>query len=61
MQKPHEEELVKDVLNSLVKGWFFNKFKSFSLPQLYGVLEIHKKKKTASVFRLLTETNATDV
>src|SRR3989344_1625631 len=43
MQKPHNEEEVKEVLNSLVKEWFFNKFKSFSLPQLYGVLEIHKK------------------
>jgi ATP-dependent Lhr-like helicase len=37
---PEELELV---LNPLVKEWFFAKFKEFSLPQLFGVMEIHKR------------------
>ena len=27
----------------MVREWFFSKFKNFSLPQLFGVLEIHNK------------------
>lgn len=42
-EKPYEKEEVESLLNPLVKKWFFSKFKSFSLPQLYGVLEIHQR------------------
>ena len=37
----HDE--VVNVLNPTVKKWFFSRFSSFSLPQLYGVIEIHKR------------------
>ena len=43
MQKPHKPEAVKKILNPLVEKWFFSKFKEFSLPQLYGVMEIHSR------------------
>ncbi len=43
MQTPHEKEEVESLLHPLVKKWFFSRFKAFSLPQLYGVLEIHKR------------------
>lgn len=41
--KPEE---VKDLLIKPVKTWFFSKFKEFSLPQLYGVSEIHSRNNT---------------
>ncbi len=37
-----QEELVR-ILNPLVKKWFFSRFKEFSLPQLFGVMEIHSR------------------
>ena len=43
LEKPHEKEKVKKILNPMVEKWFFSKFKEFSLPQLYGVLEIHNE------------------
>lgn len=35
---------LKAILHPLVNQWFFSKFKEFSLPQLYGVMEIHKRR-----------------
>jgi ATP-dependent Lhr-like helicase len=43
MQKPYKKAEVEKILNPIVKQWFFSKFKDFSLPQLYGVMEIHKR------------------
>lgn len=34
----------KELLNPLVKEWFFSKYKDFSLTQLYGVKNIHDRK-----------------
>lgn len=42
-KKPYKKEDILKVLHPFVKDWFFSKFKSFSLPQLYGVMEIHNK------------------
>ena len=44
MQKPYKAKEVEKILNPTVKKWFFSRFKSFSLPQLYGVMEIHMRK-----------------
>ncbi|MFH1590988.1 MAG: ATP-dependent helicase [archaeon] len=33
-----------NILHPLVKRWFFSRFKEFSLPQLFGVMEIHSRK-----------------
>lgn len=41
--KPNTEDQLKKMLNPLVKKWFFSRFKSFSLPQLHGVMEIHSR------------------
>ncbi|MBI2631412.1 ATP-dependent helicase [Candidatus Pacearchaeota archaeon] len=37
-------EEVKSMLNPLVGEWFFNRFKEFSLTQLYGVKQIHDRR-----------------
>lgn len=42
-EKPDKEQDVKNLLNPLVERWFFSKFQEFSLPQLYGVSEIHAR------------------
>lgn len=43
MEKPYKKEDILNILNPLVKEWFFSKFQEFSLPQLYGVMEIHSR------------------
>jgi len=43
LQKPHSSKSVENLLNPLVREWFFGKFEGFSEPQLYGVKEIHEK------------------
>lgn len=43
MDKPHTKEVVQELLHPLVNQWFFTKFKDFSLPQLYGVKEVHDR------------------
>ncbi len=43
MQEPHKKKDLIKVLNPLVKKWFFSRFREFSLPQLYGVMEIHSR------------------
>ena len=37
----YESKDIVNILNPIVKEWFFSRFKEFSLPQLYGVMEIH--------------------
>ncbi|MBT4935647.1 ATP-dependent helicase [Candidatus Woesearchaeota archaeon] len=37
---------VKSILHPLLNTWFFKKFKAFSEPQLFGVMEIHNRKNT---------------
>lgn len=44
IEKPNTIKEVKDTLNPLVDEWFFNKFKDFSLTQLYGVKTIRDRK-----------------
>ncbi|MBW2984407.1 ATP-dependent helicase [Candidatus Woesearchaeota archaeon] len=43
MEKPYKAEQVRKILNPVVDKWFFSRFKTFSLPQLYGVMEIHSR------------------
>ena len=43
VRKEYNPEEIELVLNPIVNEWFFSKFKEFSLPQLYGVMEIHKR------------------
>ena len=40
-QEPDDEKLILNILNPIVKQWFFSRFKRFSLPQLFGVYDIH--------------------
>jgi len=44
--KERKEEDIKNILHPLVKEWFFSKFKSFSQPQLYGVMNVWERKNT---------------
>ena len=39
--KPNTSNEIKAILNPIISKWFFNRFKEFSLPQLYGVMEVH--------------------
>jgi len=43
LKESYNEENIIKILNPLVRTWFFSKFKEFSLPQKYGVLEIHNR------------------
>src|SRR3989339_416151 len=43
MEKPYKAEQISNILNPIIKNWFFSKFKEYSLPQLYGVMEIHSR------------------
>jgi ATP-dependent helicase Lhr and Lhr-like helicase len=43
MKKPYKPEQINHILNPIVKKWFFTRFKEYSLPQLYGVMEIHSR------------------
>ncbi len=43
MEKHYKPEQINHILNPIVKKWFFTKFKEYSLPQLYGVMEIHSR------------------
>ncbi|MFH1209349.1 MAG: ATP-dependent helicase [archaeon] len=42
IKEPYSSKELDKILNPLVREWFFKNFKEFSLPQLYGVMEIHK-------------------
>ena len=41
--KANKREDVIKIMHPYVKEWFFSRFKDFSLPQLYGVMEIHSR------------------
>ena len=43
IKHPYKPVHLKSILHPLINKWFFKKFKDFSLPQLYGVMEIHKR------------------
>lgn len=43
IQNPYKPEQINQILNPIIKKWFFTKFKEYSLPQLYGVMEIHSR------------------
>ncbi len=42
-KEPDNVEELNKLLHPVVREWFYSKFKSFSLPQLYGTLEIHSR------------------
>lgn len=42
-RKPATEAGLKKILHPIVKKWFFSRFRSFSQPQLYGVMDIHSR------------------
>ena len=42
--EPYQPVHLKSVFHPLLNRWFFSKFQDFSLPQLYGVMEIHSRK-----------------
>ena len=42
-EKPYKPEQIRHILNPIVDKWFFTRFKEFSLPQLFGVMEIHSR------------------
>ena len=41
LEKPYSPEQIRHILNSIIDRWFFTRFREFSLPQLFGVMEIH--------------------
>ncbi len=43
IEKPYKQEQIRHILNPIVDEWFFTRFKEFSLPQLFGVMEIHSR------------------
>src|SRR3989344_2487933 len=43
LEQPYTPVQLKAILHPLVNQWFFSKFKEFSEPQLYVVMEIHKR------------------
>lgn len=42
-EKPNQAKDLKELLNPTIDRWFFSRFKDFSLPQLFGVFEIHSR------------------
>src|SRR3989344_3029071 len=44
LKEPYQPVHLKSILHPLLNQWFFNRFQEFSLPQLYGVMEIHQRK-----------------
>lgn len=43
MEKPYKPEQIDNILNPIVKKWFYNTFKQYSIPQTFGVMEIHSR------------------
>ncbi|MBW2977174.1 ATP-dependent helicase [Candidatus Woesearchaeota archaeon] len=43
IEEPYKAEQINQILNPVVRNWFFKKFEEYSLPQLYGVMEIHSR------------------
>ena len=46
LAKERKDKDIEKILHPIVKEWFFSKFKEFSLPQRYGVLNIWERKNT---------------
>ena len=42
-ENPCKPEQIRHILNPIVDKWFFTRFEEFSLPQLFGVMEIHSR------------------
>ncbi|MFC1697943.1 DEAD/DEAH box helicase [Nanoarchaeota archaeon] len=42
--KQNDPKEIENILHPIVKEWFFSRFKAFSLPQRFGVMEIHSRK-----------------
>jgi len=42
-KKPNTKAQLDTILHPFVKEWFYSKFKEYSLPQLFGVMEIHSR------------------
>jgi ATP-dependent Lhr-like helicase len=45
-EKPYDEEAIMDSLHPLVREWFTKKFKTFSEPQRFSILNIHNRQNT---------------
>lgn len=43
VEKPQTDEEIFTILHPLVKRWFQEKFKTFSMPQKYGIMPIHSR------------------
>ncbi|MBN2880804.1 ATP-dependent helicase [Candidatus Woesearchaeota archaeon] len=43
IEHPNTKEELDNILNPLVKKWFYSRFSSYSLPQLFGVMKIHSR------------------
>ena len=43
LKKEYSDEEIYDILEEPVKEWFKRKYKTFTPPQKYAVMEIHKK------------------
>ena len=43
IENPYKPEQIRHILNPIIDKWFFTRFKEFSLPQLFGVMEIHSR------------------
>ena len=44
--KEYADEEINRVLHPLVRDWFGKKFKTFSPPQKFAIVNIHEKKNT---------------
>ena len=42
-EKPNSKISIDKILHPYVKKWFYSKFKEYSLPQRFGVMEIHSR------------------
>ncbi len=43
IEKSYSREEIESILDPMVKEWFFSRFKDFSPPQRYAIMEIHKQ------------------
>ncbi len=43
-RQPDTQAQLEQILHPLVRQWFFSRFKEFSLPQRFGIFEIHSRK-----------------
>ncbi|HLC86047.1 MAG TPA: ATP-dependent helicase [Candidatus Nanoarchaeia archaeon] len=42
-ENPDDQKDITELLHPFVRDWFFKKFKDFSLPQQYGIMEVHSR------------------